>query len=216
MAAGLARNTPRYNWRKELNGFWMENVIRMRTWRYIVKVYEMEEERWPKVCLREEVRAIVNRRPSKWGKELYDSAREMGMEKIFDEMWKRVPVGNIKALIGEGMKKIEQMCIKQEMKKAEESSYNPWYKDICKNVDGTKYWENQRICGSEKEMWCKLRCAGSSVMEVIIESSYGAELHGPTSSWSYGGLLVTSDIPECILSIVAANSNDVFTNSGIS
>ena len=47
----------------------MEIETRKRAAKYIVEMLKMKEDRWPKVCLREEIRAIINRNPSQWGRE---------------------------------------------------------------------------------------------------------------------------------------------------
>ena len=69
MALGLARNTPDYIWKLEAGKRSVEIETRKREAKYIVEMLKMKEDRWPKVCLREEIRAIINRNPSQWGRE---------------------------------------------------------------------------------------------------------------------------------------------------
>lgn len=37
---------------------------RRRASRYMVEILRMQDERWPKICLKEEMRGIKNRNPS--------------------------------------------------------------------------------------------------------------------------------------------------------
>ncbi|KAK0070771.1 hypothetical protein PV326_002096, partial [Microctonus aethiopoides] len=48
---------------------------------------EMEEERWPKVCLKEEMRAISNGKESKWGKDMKEVLGEFGAQQICRKVW---------------------------------------------------------------------------------------------------------------------------------
>ena len=38
--------------------------------RYIEDVMKMDDSRWPKKCVREEIRGVINGDATKWGKEL--------------------------------------------------------------------------------------------------------------------------------------------------
>lgn len=58
---GVAKNTPEYIWRAELGERGLKAVVRERFCRYIKDVMDMEEDRWPRVCLREECRGIMNK-----------------------------------------------------------------------------------------------------------------------------------------------------------
>ena len=50
----------------------------------------MEEERWPKICSREEIRGILNRNPTEWGKEFKMAMDEVGEGGI----WETIKNGN--------------------------------------------------------------------------------------------------------------------------
>lgn len=69
MALGLNRNTPAYIWRMESGLRSIGLDARRIAARYLGKVLGMEENRWPLICLKEEVRNIRNKDPSIWGKE---------------------------------------------------------------------------------------------------------------------------------------------------
>ena len=69
MALGVARNTPDYLWKLEAGKRSIEIEAQRRAGAYIVGVLKMKEGRWPKVCLNEEIRGIINGNPSRWGAE---------------------------------------------------------------------------------------------------------------------------------------------------
>ena len=60
-------------------------IIGIKLWkraaRYVKAIMDMEENRWPIICLREEIRGIANRNPTKWGKDFKMAMDEVG--KIF-------------------------------------------------------------------------------------------------------------------------------------
>ena len=66
MAMGISRNTPNYIWKLEAERRSMEVEMRRRASKYILEVCEMKEGRWPKICLREELRGISKGQPSQW------------------------------------------------------------------------------------------------------------------------------------------------------
>ena len=57
---------------------------------YIIQILRMKEGRWSQICLREEVRGILNKNPSKWGTEFMKAMREVGDGKIIDLIWSGV------------------------------------------------------------------------------------------------------------------------------
>lgn len=54
MAMGLNANTPTYIWRAESGNTELEVETRRRASLYLIRIMEMEEERLPKVCLKED------------------------------------------------------------------------------------------------------------------------------------------------------------------
>lgn len=109
----------------------MENVITERVWKYTWKVYKMDDCRWLKVCLREEVRAIMNRNPSEWGKKMVESAREVGVGCIFEEMWNGETLEKIRRIIENGVLNLERDWVAMEKEKIKKSTYHEWYQDIA-------------------------------------------------------------------------------------
>ncbi|XP_028982071.1 uncharacterized protein LOC114841315 [Diachasma alloeum] len=68
---GLARNTPDYIWRMEAGVSSVEVEAVRRAAAFLIKLSRMEESRWPRKCLKEELRGIKNGQPSSWGKEVH-------------------------------------------------------------------------------------------------------------------------------------------------
>lgn len=65
MALGVARNTPDYLWKLEAGRRSVVVRASRRTVGHVVQLLEMKEGRWPKVCLREDVRGILTGNPSR-------------------------------------------------------------------------------------------------------------------------------------------------------
>ncbi|KAK0078882.1 hypothetical protein PV325_002008 [Microctonus aethiopoides] len=176
MAAGLARNTPTYIWRRELGVAQMDTVIKERLWRYMRKVYEMEAERWPKICLREEVRNILDRKPTVWGMKLLGVARDMYIEKVFEDIWNGVDVGAIRRTIDGGLRKLGKDYDDEDEMRLSVSTYNSWYKDLSADDLEAKCWEDKALVGRETEIWCRLRCgnvggSGKKAVAIVGRSS---------------------------------------------
>lgn len=45
---------------------------------YLRDILGIDERRCPQICLREEIRGIINGKPSKWGCDLAGAMREVG------------------------------------------------------------------------------------------------------------------------------------------
>ena len=71
MILGLNTNTSDYILRTEAGVRSIETETRRRAGGYVARIMEMEEDRWLKICLKEETRiSILNEAPTVWGKEL--------------------------------------------------------------------------------------------------------------------------------------------------
>lgn len=78
MAMGLNVNTPAYIWMMEAGRGSVEIETRARAGKYLVEIMKMEEGRWPKICLREELRGLKNNYASKWGRTVKKAFDEVG------------------------------------------------------------------------------------------------------------------------------------------
>ena len=68
----------------------------------------MKEDRWPKVCLREEIRGIINRNPSQWGREFKQALEEIRDGRIVGAIWKESDWREVLILLVEGLKRKEE------------------------------------------------------------------------------------------------------------
>ena len=103
MLLGVARNTLDYIWKLEAGKRSVEIETRRRAAKYIVEILKMKEDRWPKVCLREEIRRIINRNPSQWRREFKQALEEVGDGRIVDAIWKESEWREVLILLGEGL-----------------------------------------------------------------------------------------------------------------
>lgn len=164
MALGVARNTPSYLWKLEAGRRSVEVVARRRASKYLLEVLKMEEGRWPKVCLKEEIRSVINGNPSRWGKDLTKALREVGDGRTCRLVWAslRWPAigmgGQVEKCLAEGCCRKEEQDIQKDWTGVEKSSFCPWFKDIKEGCGRERYWDNKTIRGELKEQWARLRC----------------------------------------------------------
>ncbi|XP_074115712.1 uncharacterized protein LOC141538233 [Cotesia typhae] len=127
---GVAKNTPEYIWRTEGG---MESImvtVRKRACMYLLDIMRMEDKRWPKVCLREECRGILNGEPSKWGKAVVMALEEMKCSDVIRMIWEKKEIAVIENRLNE----------EPEVQ-------------ICQDVH-----RNGAILGWIKMVWCRMRC----------------------------------------------------------
>lgn len=79
---------------------------------YVLKVIEVEEGRWPKICLKEELRGLRNRVPSEWMKTVKRLFEEVGDGETLELMERD---GN-SAQIEEKLKRAVTTCLDQNIK----------------------------------------------------------------------------------------------------
>lgn len=82
MTMGLNQNTPGYIWRMEAGKHSLEITARKRPSKFLTNVLELGKERWTYICLRKELRGILNGNRLKWGEELEKAMNEVGDREI--------------------------------------------------------------------------------------------------------------------------------------
>ncbi|CAD6208666.1 GSCOCG00010642001-RA-CDS, partial [Cotesia congregata] len=65
MSLRVARNTPAYIIRQEVGIEHMEYIIKERALRFLADVVRMDDDRWTKICIKNEMREIMNKNPTK-------------------------------------------------------------------------------------------------------------------------------------------------------
>lgn len=83
----------------------------------------MEEERWPKTVLREEMRGTLNKNPSKWGKSVQAALEQMGCD-VVNMIYQREEIDKIEQRIDEEIERYRKKLRDKDKKAIEESSYN--------------------------------------------------------------------------------------------
>ncbi|XP_034935878.1 uncharacterized protein [Chelonus insularis] len=155
---GVARNTPKYIWRNEIGVKEIEFILKERACRYLWEVLEMDDDRWPKICLLEEVRGILNNKESAWGKAFAEFCYEIEDTEIIQDIRNGVAAGAIAARFACGLDKLERRYKNKEWDLILRSTYNPIYAILKPGDNGAVYW-NQRIKNSRyKEIWARIRC----------------------------------------------------------
>ncbi|OXU16730.1 hypothetical protein TSAR_015286 [Trichomalopsis sarcophagae] len=161
MGMGLNNNTPGYLWRREAGRHSLEIETRKRASKYLLHVLGMGKETRPRICLKEELREILNKNQSKWGGELERAMEEVGDQTLIKLMYEcknEEELAEIKDRLERGLRiKLEQE-IQRDWEKIEKSNYCPDYKNWKEDLGKERYWENKEISGFVKEQWARMRC----------------------------------------------------------
>lgn len=155
---GLARNTPDYIWKPEAGRRSLEVEAIRKAGNFILKIFILKQDSWPRKCLMEEVRAIKNGNPSNWGKEMEKALRELGDGQIINMLWERRPVEEVKERLGELWKIKRDQDIQKDWTKIEKSTYCEYYKEIKMNAEMELYLRKKKMKDNVKESWTRWRC----------------------------------------------------------
>ena len=124
----------------------------------MARVLEMEEERWPKICLREEARNILNKTPTAWGKEIIEALGKEAAELLAMKIWKEEEVELILSfLLDEENRRKAEMEMQEDKRRIEESEYWKYYKKSTPGIEGGEYWNEKNVEGGRKETWVRVR-----------------------------------------------------------
>lgn len=158
MALGVAKNTPEYIWRLEAGVESSLFMTRKRASRYLVDILRMEDSRWPKLCLREEVRNIMNGKPSKWGKAVVHTLELMECEDVLELIWRRHDPDGVQQRLEVGFGVLQVLEEKKTKEMVFKSTYCPLYKFIKTSEGCDDYWKDKTGESWTKEVWSRLRC----------------------------------------------------------
>ena len=139
MAMGLNTNTPNYIWRAEAGVKSMEIETRRRAGGYMARVLEMEEKRWPKICLREEARNILNKTPTTWGNEIIEALGKGAAERVATKIWKEEETEEVIRLLDEENRKKAEKEMQEDKRRIEESEYWKYYKKWIPGIKGGEH-----------------------------------------------------------------------------
>ena len=125
---GINCNTPDYIWKLEAGIRSIALYTRERAIAYIASILDMEENRWPKICLREEIRALKNGEPSRWGTDL-------------KSVWEEAVKGEVQQLLNGGVK---GEVFRGKMREALDILKEQDIQRDFSRVDKSRYWEGYK------------------------------------------------------------------------
>ncbi|CAG5107947.1 Protein of unknown function, partial [Cotesia congregata] len=158
MALGVARNTPMYIWRGEMGVESIQYTIRKRAISYVKDILNMEEDRWPRICLTEEMRAVLNGNPSKWGAQMAGILQNWKAEEVCEWIWKGGRDEEVHIKLMESLSNWWEKELEAEWSKIVESKYNSLYKEILPGANGAAYLRMKVKRKMDKETWARIRC----------------------------------------------------------
>lgn len=146
-AIGVNTNTPSYIWMMETGRASLEIESRRRAGDYLGKIAEMGDDRWPTICLKEEMRGIGNGYPTEWGKGVKIALEETGDGKSIKEIGKEDKKEEVEEWMGMGRKIKMEQEIQGNWGKIDRSGFCPRYKEIKEELGEEKYWEDRNGTG---------------------------------------------------------------------
>ncbi|KAK0156942.1 hypothetical protein PV328_012094, partial [Microctonus aethiopoides] len=152
-ALGVAMNTPRYIWRREIGVKGVEYTARERAGRYIRDVMAMDKERWPKICLREEMTGIMNGKATKWGKSMREGIEGSKNRGLCEAIWSGQEGDGVQKKIREELEEWWEQECKKEEEKIEKSTYNTIYKEITAGAVGNEYLNSKGVNMEDRESY---------------------------------------------------------------
>ena len=158
MILGVNANTPGYIWRMEAGKQSMEVEARRRVGEYIVKILEMGEDRWPKVCLREEIRGLENRNPTEWVSSWREAMEQVGEGQIWKVLKEDRGKTKLEKKLEEGVKRRAEQEIQLDWNRVANSNYWKYYGRWKKGIGAEKYQNEKGIPTECKEESARIRC----------------------------------------------------------
>lgn len=155
---GLARNTPGYIWRTEANRRSIEVDAKSRAGQYLVTLSRIGKDRWPRKCLKEEIRNIINGNPTKWDKELQEALREQGDGEIMKGIGEENAAYEITERLEEVIKIGADQEIQADWERTNKSSDCKYYRELKNDKEIEPYWHRKKPSAGQKEAWARWRC----------------------------------------------------------
>lgn len=178
MTLGVAKNTPSYIWRRELDVLEIKYIVRERACRYIKNVLSMEDNRWPKICLREEMRALLNNSPTKWGNEVAKVLIEIWCEDISEKIWRGENSDEIYESLKKGLELWHEGLRREEWEAIVKPTFNREYRMIIGGVNCTTYLNQRNKNKAHKEVWARIRCGNVGRAQKKGYMEWGCRLCG--------------------------------------
>ncbi|KAK0079748.1 hypothetical protein PV326_008572 [Microctonus aethiopoides] len=118
----------------------------------------MDKERWPKICLREEMRGIMNGKATKWGKSMREGIEGSKNRGLCEAIWSGQEGDGVQKKIREELEEWWEQECKKEEEKIEKSTYNTIYKEITAGAVGNEYLNSKGVNMEDRVIWARMRC----------------------------------------------------------
>lgn len=159
---GLPRNTPNYIWKMEAGRGEIEIEAMRRSMGFLLKLANLDENRWAYKCMREEIRGILNKNPTYWGSSVIKALKEVGDGEVVKMVWNKRPIEKIERRIQEIMIIKKGQSLQRDWTKIDKSSYCDYYKTLKTDAEMEKYLKKDNLEEWQKVVWTRWRC-GSAV-----------------------------------------------------
>ncbi|CAG5092982.1 Protein of unknown function [Cotesia congregata] len=107
----------------------------------------MDDDRWTKICIKNEMREIMNKNPTKWGKTIEKFLQKIGIGELPKMIYVACSSDDVEEKIKSGLENYKWMLDEKE----------ELYKNI-KTEESNNYWKRDNIRSEDKETWARLRC----------------------------------------------------------
>lgn len=165
MALGLNRNTPDYLWKMEAGRSGLEIGNLSRAGKYLQEIGKMSDKRWPKICLREELRGIGNNCSTVWGKQMIQALEELGDGESVKLILIEEKRQKLNKNLERNVKTKQDQEIQKNWGKIDKSEYCKRYGEYKKEIGMEGYWEKREWDGETKEQWARIRCGNIGKVE---------------------------------------------------
>ncbi|KAI4496943.1 hypothetical protein M0802_007891 [Mischocyttarus mexicanus] len=108
----------------------------------------MKDSRWPKICLKEEMKGLKNDKASK----------EVGDGEIVEWIYQGREVRKIKERLARGLKIRTEQELQADWRKIDSSKFCEEYKERKRAAGREEYWEKGELCRRAREQWARMRC----------------------------------------------------------
>ncbi|CAG5099976.1 Protein of unknown function, partial [Cotesia congregata] len=135
-----------------------KSEVMKRAISYVKDILNMEEDRWPRICLTEEMRAVLNGNPSKWGAQMAGILQNWKAEEVCEWIWKGGRDEEVHIKLMESLNNWWEKELEAEWSKIVESKYNSLYKEILPGANGAAYLSMKVKRKMDKETWARIRC----------------------------------------------------------
>lgn len=143
MALGINNNTPNYIWEMEAGRHQLGVEGFRRAGRYLLDIGRMEEGRWPRECLKEELRGLKNRKGTKWGDKVVERFKEVGDGESMNMVLVEEDRERLEGFLKRGVKIMREQGVQKNWNRIEKSRYCKDYGEWKKEVGREKYWEGK-------------------------------------------------------------------------